>query len=712
MKRLIVILSVVLIYFSIAFSALAQHDQSKVTELYTIDSKVRKGDISALLLLTDYLNDTTTITDYLGHHRVKTTVARVAYRLLQENTAFGESFNFDTLTKVVERIHFNESIGAYLLDSLDDIKSNYRIVRVSTTRQNDLRRRVDSILNSSAFLQINVREKVRLRNPSVLLDIAKVMYKKRDRYNEYNFDKETYTDAIALLTGSVIGIEDANGEVILRFEESPSNRQLLDYLKYWEHHYVDYKYDEDSGRFVNTLNVTEDYPKLYDVYELLLSDNDSVERDAFIKLTEYPFVTVSQIDKELGQAYDIHFRKIFLKQLCYLTDYCRRAGINYKGESFIQEYVEYVYRTQLTLKQAWVDADSMIERLTLDDISALEYWSLIYELNFESALIIDRFYSRHWKELTGDTRHLALYLKKSSLFNKLGIIGFCNVYLYKFENADANVLSKLRALRSIEKDEDIINEIDKILTGTFKESYRAEILKKNKWIEENKRGGADSMVVDYSVWPQNMEFAPIIPAIKDSLEAIMSIGSEKRKEKVLEICALAQYNQLDTALNYLRKLDDALWYCTEFIQDIFGIPVDGFDSNDDVNRFLRDYRVMTMEQLYAYYLKSAGIDIWSGGHIDYRKAYEALKFGLNIPFVGGGGAERDRGCFAVTKLLEIHFEENFGFSEKKSHRTWGFTRVRDFTRERRERWMQYLEQNKLVNEVDIWPRSFNDYDYY
>ena len=66
-------------------------------------------------------------------------------------------------------------------------------------------------------------------------------------------------------------------------------------------------------------------------------------------------------------------------------------------------------KTHLTFKERRAIEDNLIQNLTLDEINALEYWSLIYSksqsLSYSAARILDVFYSKNWNKLISNKKH-------------------------------------------------------------------------------------------------------------------------------------------------------------------------------------------------------------------------------------------------------------------------------------------------------------------
>ncbi len=131
-------------------------------------------------------------------------------------------------------------------------------------------------------------------------------------------------------------------------------------------------------------------------------------------------------------------RTASLPPLAELTAYCRVRGIDYLGTPQLRAALDSL-QTELPFAARYRLENRLIRSLTLDQVTALEYGTLLYQrsdrLGYSSGRILDVFYSQRWQQLLATPKHLECYLKKSALFCRLGINGACNNYLLKFAAA-------------------------------------------------------------------------------------------------------------------------------------------------------------------------------------------------------------------------------------------------------------------------------------
>lgn len=89
--------------------------------------------------------------------------------------------------------------------------------------------------------------------------------------------------------------------------------------------------------------------------------------------------------------------------------------------------------------------------------------------------------------------------------------------------------------------------------------------------------------------------------------------------------------------------------------------------------------------------------------LDFNKIYNILKYEIVAPFTGGG-SQRDYFTFGIIKILELNFNNHLGFHEKLNENQMFYT----FSATKRAvRWMQLLEERRLVKPDPSVPGSFN-----
>ncbi|WP_295672717.1 hypothetical protein [uncultured Mucilaginibacter sp.] len=665
------------------------------------------GDKTDLLKIAPYLDSTRKLTEYLGYHILETEERQIAQRLIIENCIFlnteividnkitAKSF-FTFYKQNEKRIGFSVDAGAFLIAPLKDRSVNFEIQELSETDKNNLKENENVLLNLPWVKKNHIEQLINSKNPYALFKIAAELFKGRNRFDNYQSDAKNYIDLLDLLTGTETGVKNEHQKITLHIDKDYDPASRLNLLIYFAKNYPFYKWNETTGRFENDNIKVEPIEQERVYFQLLSSKVDSVALNAFLKLTTGDVLRVQRLADEYENADMDHnyvlpiFPFRFLKQMVALTDYCKSNHIDFKGGPDVLDNCDRL-NSKLSFPQRYQLENKLINTLSLNNITAYEYWFLVYEqsndLSYSAGRILDAFYSKNWSKIVNDKKQSDLYLKKSILFERLGIIGICNNYLNKFINADSATLNMLK--QNVSSDQDINFQMAKaIKLGERIQPFKIASKKYNG-------GNYDTIVND---------FEKKLPELMH-----LKIDSSDRDEKVSTLLSQINYNQVGVALklieNYSFKWNDSKY---TFMDRDFGFF--NCDFNDPVIRgdFLDYYNKHTEAEVYAHYLDKAKI-VYKNAYqsLNYDKIYEMLKFDTANAFVGGGGATRDNEVYLLIKLLELNFKTTLGFPCKlcNSANMNGCDSL-----DRAKEWRNYLKENKLLKLSHKEPMSFNYQD--
>jgi hypothetical protein len=518
--------------------------------LYKIEKELMLGNKKALLEIAPYFDNKKQLTEFLGYHIIQTTESQVAKRIVDENCTFLDSEisisekttteEFQTfLDKNLDQISFSNYAQAFLLTPLDKRTVKFNIREISKDKKQEL------IENSNALLKLDwvkinkINVLIKEKNPKALLLISSELYKNRYRFNKSFYGHVDYVNLIKLLTGTEIATENNKNQLTWFIEEDFYPNTSLNLLIYFSNYYKNYKWNSKKSIFENNNSTVNQLSKEELLFELLNSKNDSIAKDAFKQLTNCKVENVVDIAKQYEKS-NIKANYIlptfpyrFLSQLVVLSDYCQKNDIDLKGSEDLQINIK-LLESKLSFSERRKLEDKLIKSLTLDQITAFEYYAILneksWELTYSAGRILDVFYSRNWNDLLNDKKHLKLYLKKSFLFDHLGIIGVCNNYLRKFKNSNSATINQLNVLE--ETDLDINKQIEYVVKNYSLHSKNANILKKE--------------------FEGNKDF--LIPNLEAAFSNIKNDTIEKYENEVIDLLSKINYNQIGKALELIKEV--------------------------------------------------------------------------------------------------------------------------------------------------------------
>lgn len=672
--------------------------------LYQLESRLMKGDKSALFEIALYFDSKKKVIEFLGYHQLETSESAIARRVVAENSLFtDEEFKItassttkqftDFLNKNNNNIVFSELATSFLITPLDKRTITFEIRALPEARKQELKDRAKALLSPEWVKKSKIDSFVKEKDPFSLLLIASELFKRRSRFNRYYFNKDELTQLLQYFTGTDFGVENEKGILSWHPDKDYYPSSQLNLLIYFSRFYSQYSWNDKDSGFTNPLQVIKPIGEEDQLFQLLNNKNDSIAIDAFIKLTICDPEKVAQLSYEyesadIARSYAIPiFPYKFLKQLVLLTTYCKTNKIDFTGSKELQNNIS-LLQSDLSFPERRKLEDKLINTLTLEDITAFEYWALIYEqsweLTYSTGRILDIFYSNHFSEILNSHQQLSLFFKKSVLFDNLGIIGVCNNYLTKFTNLQAYGTEKLNVLQTT--DTEIKGQIEKA-----KVNCKLSIKSPN-----------DPMKINNG----NKDF--VIKNIKQSIIALRKIKDQEKMERsLMELLSKINYNQIGDAMKGVEdiKLKNK-WGTYSFLERDFGFFIYGdFDKKTTRQEFLTDYIKFSEFNFYRNMLAKARTNyFYDDNTLNYDKIFDALKYNVVAAFPGGGGGRLDNEVYAIIKLLELTHKTTLGYPKKlcNSKGVYGCD-----SQDRANYWMQYLAEKKLLKGVHNEPVSFH-----
>jgi hypothetical protein len=623
--------------------------------LDSLREEIHTGNRQAYLALTTYLDDTTQIAITRRGHFYTTTVAKVAMDIIAATSLLTkDELEFAVQTPQALRefllhhehaIHFDPFARQFLITPLHKRDVAYRLYE----QQPAITGNADSLLNNIACAECSDPAEFitlyRQRNSKALFVLAGLWYAYDDLYGDKLFS-DPYERLFQQLTKTFVQVKDDQGKWVWRYHPGYRDETRLNHLIYWAVHYPDYRWEEEQQQFVNTKESRLAKPKSLDEVPNLFSSNDTTAISAFVRLTNADTSVVDALPVN-GQQERINdklplFLTNYLSVLTRYRRYCAKNGKSIVLAPRVKKWFAQLKNEALSFQARYTVENTMVKNLTPDEVTAVEYWFLVYaenwEMTYSAGRIIDKFYTFHWKEILNDTLQLKLYLKKAALFDRLGIIGNVNKYLQKFSPLPNKTRRYLQQLVTTEQDADIVQSAN-------------EVLQEKKIIYNlSTKSQRDK---DKGCFVKNLE-----KAYRQTLQK-----DDAFKSAFHQVIACIQYEQIGTVFKLLKRtkrLDKAY----DFLHNDFGFPVDATNPGER-NEFLRNYQRLSYAQMCEYYLVKLGIQFKDkNGNFDYKKISEILEFDVVDALSGGGGGRREDGVYLLIKLLEIKFGTTLGYPAK------------------------------------------------
>lgn len=687
------------LFVSIIQLAVGQYHQ-----LYQLEESLKAGDKSALFQIAKYFSSKKKMYEYIDSQRYKTTENIIAKRIIAENCLFTNEeiviTNSTTTKQFIEfliknkdKIFFSKLTNSFLITPLEQRSVNFQVRELSETRKQKLAENTKQILEVDCIKDSAIDTFIKNKDSYSLLLIASEFYKFKPGYDNCFYEAQQLTDALQLLTGLELGVENEKKEITWLIDNYFTIPKL-NVLIFYDRNYSQYKWDDKKACFINPSLEIKKLTKEEKLFQLLKNKNDSIAFNAFIQLTTCDSLNVTKLadeyeDAEINSNYSIPtFPYKFLKQLVTLTKYCKTNNIDFIGTSDLQNRIMKLIPDMNFVERRKLE-DELIKTLTLENITALEYWSLIneksYNLQYSVGRILDIFYSQNWNKLINNEKQLKCYLKKSALLSKIGINGLCNNYLVKFNYSTNPIQLKIKSLHS--NDDDINSQIKNIITVQF-------AAKKSKKI-------------DISIWEGNKNYKK--PDIKKKIIKLTQniVDSTDTDYEISGILSQIDYSQIPLAIELIENYHfQSSWQKYSFILNDFGLfMVDNLDEKESRAEFLKLYSKFTEYELYSYYLDKTEIDYKTADNtLDYEKIYDEIKYNEPESFVGTTMCNRNNEVYSIIKLLELTFKTNLGFPNKLCNSNNSFecnARQRVFA------WLQFLEKRNLLKREHTEPISFN-----
>ena len=281
-----------------------------------------------------------------------------------------------------------------------------------------------------------------------------------------------YLYLLRKLTGLGVRVPDASGTKVYDLDVTGDREAWLNFVRYWAGRYEDYDYDEHRRGFVNRHDRTLETENLERLFRLLNSESDAVALRAYGRLTRADPVEIAHLAaKYNGLLRSTNpsvpaLRDGHLEQLSELTAYCRRNKVAFTPTPRLAGLYDTLL-LELGPRERVELENELIDRLSLDDLTPLEYWAALHQFDLQAGFsvgrILDYVYTDRWEEVLADDAALRLYLKKADVFAQMSGIGVTDDYLRKFGRLDRATEVRLRELLRSESDAHVRRSLHRLL---------------------------------------------------------------------------------------------------------------------------------------------------------------------------------------------------------------------------------------------------------
>jgi len=405
---------------------------------------------------------------------------------------------------------------------------------------------------------------INTNHPKVLFYLAGLQYR------AWKVSKETtYLDLLKKMADVRVSVPNQAG---IYTEDYTDPVAQLNFLTYWSQHYTDYEWSNTSEELFVNMDLKSELIDSYERYfRRLNSPNDSAALVAFNALTEGIPEEVNRLMKKyrtLLRTYNASLPPLkfnIIENICFLTAYCRQHDFNYMPSASLRTQLEKL-TTPLSHKTRLKLENRLIESLSLEDVTTLEYYAAIrannIQLNFSIGRILDYVYDKNWPSIVQEEQQLRLYLLKTGLFKKLTSFGVARLYHNKIPSTDSQVQLLLKEIAQSESNEFIQEAISSL--NKESDTHTATV----KLLVEDPESFNVNHIIDLPKFTQ------------EELEALLNKLKEIKNRKAIK--------KIGTYMTAYAS--------TDMIPSIFKSPSEDWMENKSASKII----IKLLEHIYGY----------------------------------------------------------------------------------------------------------------
>jgi len=364
------------------------YSQSKI---YKLKQKLESGQKNAFYELASYLDSHKKLAEFLGHHYLETEESSLAKRAIEENSIFtnqeiiidsiSSSKQFlDFLRKNDGKIKYSTEIQAFYITPIARRKESVEFRELPKAKFEKLSKRIPKILQHDWATNAGIDVLIQQNKPESLLKICEEFYRRRDKFNFYNPNKDDLYDVLSFLIRKDIGLIGRNNGLTWNTTDfNFDNNSILNLLIYFSKNYKNFVWNDSEKYFINKNLQSEKIDNIADLFEDLYNENDTIALNSYIKLSQSNSKRVGELSTEKtknfldGTNYVIPmFPFRFLIQLSLLTEYCHHNNIDFLGNDVLKSNIEKL-SSKLTFAERRKLENQLIDDLKPEEITPLEY---------------------------------------------------------------------------------------------------------------------------------------------------------------------------------------------------------------------------------------------------------------------------------------------------------------------------------------------------
>ncbi|OJJ16063.1 hypothetical protein BKI52_35425 [marine bacterium AO1-C] len=347
------------------------------------------------------------------------------------------------------------------------------------------------ILNKSyAYFWIRynaLQDLKRLQNPKILWYLAAQVFQQKGKVR-YNWQIDTQPLSLMRdLTGIEVLIPNEEGEWTTQLEDKTAR---INFVRYWQTHYQNYRWDESTKKFINTKEQVKENPQSERFRRNFKKLHNRDQRIAMVALqnlaNEQPLDALQALpEKKLiifPQSYQLPlYPYLSLEVLIRLRNYCESNDLAYAAYLKEMEEKGQKLATSMTTKKRIELEEVLYQHLTLKNVTALEHWAIISEnkswrLGYSLGRVLQRFYANSRDSLFQNANHLKLFVRKIGWFAKLRPKGLSKLYKSFLGSLDKEEQQRLTEIltQKQNKKEGHKDELQK--GGILKEQRQLELI--------------------------------------------------------------------------------------------------------------------------------------------------------------------------------------------------------------------------------------------